>query len=47
MAVPKTNTLVFGVLMLITQIAIAALNGVFIRPIEQNWVLGTNGALNN
>jgi hypothetical protein len=38
MLAPKSNTLTFGVLMLITQIAIAALNGVFIRPVEQNWV---------
>jgi len=28
--------MIFGVLMLISQIIIAAMNGVFIRPIEQN-----------
>lgn len=36
MASPKSNSIVFGILMLITQIALAALNGVFIRPSAQN-----------
>lgn len=36
MAKPERGTFIFGVLMFITQIIIAALNGVFIRPVNQN-----------
>ena len=36
MPAPKSNSIVFGVMMIIAQVSIAALNGVFIRPIEQN-----------
>ncbi len=33
MAHPTTNARVFAVLMIATQIALAALNGIFMRPI--------------
>ena len=36
MAKPNTNSMIFGVIMIITQVVIATMNGVFIRPIEQN-----------
>lgn len=39
---PKTNSIVFGVFMIITQVILATFNGVFIRPIDQN--SNTNGA---
>jgi hypothetical protein len=37
---PKTNSMVFGVLMIFTQICLATFNGVFIRPIDQNTATG-------
>lgn len=36
MPTPKTNSVIFGVLMIFAQASIAALNGVFIRPVDQN-----------
>ncbi len=36
MPTPKRNSIIFGVLMIMTQTIIATMNGVFIRPIEQN-----------
>jgi hypothetical protein len=33
---PKTNSIIFGVLMLVTQVVLATMHGIFIRPIDQN-----------
>lgn len=35
MARPSTNARIFGVLMILTQIALAVLHGIFIRPAKQ------------
>lgn len=36
MAKPETNTRIFGGLMLLSQIIIATVHGVFMRPVGQN-----------
>jgi hypothetical protein len=36
MAIPTTNNFVFAILMIFTQTIIAVMNGVFIRPGDQN-----------
>jgi hypothetical protein len=35
MARPSTNARIFGVIMILTQIALAILHGIFIRPVKQ------------
>ena len=38
MARPSTNARIFGVIMILTQIALAILHGFFIRPVSQAYI---------